>query len=143
MAVLYVAGISISDNLKDIPDKTINIISQCGLIIGEERKIAHKMQNICKSNADIELLNEHSLDEERKKILEKVEKANVSVLFSDAGTPCISDPDYKFIAMCRDKGIKIISLPGPSSITTAISVSGINADSGLYGTPLCIICYTA
>lgn len=127
MAVLYVAGISISDNLKDIPDKTINIISQCGLIIGEERKIAHKMQNICKSNADIELLNEHSLDEERKKILEKVEKANVSVLFSDAGTPCISDPDYKFIAMCRDKGIKIISLPGPSSITTAISVSGINA----------------
>lgn len=127
MAVLYVAGISISDNLKDIPEKTIKTINQCSLIIGEERKITSKMQNLCKSNAEIELLNEHSLDEERKKILEKVEKAGISVFFSDAGTPCISDPDYKFIAMCRDKGIKIVSIPGPSSITTAISVSGINA----------------
>ncbi len=127
MAVLYVAGISISENLKDIPDKTINTINKCSLIIGEERKIALKMQNIAKSSAEIVLVNEHSTDDERKNILEKIEKSEYSVLFSDAGTPCISDPDYKLIAMCRDKGIKIISLPGPSSITSAISVSGINA----------------
>lgn len=127
MAVLYVAGISISENLKDIPDKTLKIINKCSLIIGEERKIANKMQNIAQSSAEIVLINEHSTDEERKKILSQVEKTEISVLFSDAGTPCISDPDYKFIAMCREKGIKIISLPGPSSITSAISVSGINA----------------
>lgn len=127
MAVLYVAGISISENLKDIPDKTLKIINKCSLIIGEERKIANKMQNIAQSSAEIVLINEHSTDEERKKILSQVEKTEISVFFSDAGTPCISDPDYKFIAMCREKGIKIISLPGPSSITSAISVSGINA----------------
>lgn len=127
MAVLYVAGISISENLKDIPDKTINIINKCSLIIGEERKIALKMQSIAKSSAEILLINEHSTDDERKNAVSQVEKSTMSVFFSDAGTPCISDPDYKFIAMCREKGIKIISLPGPSSITSAISVSGINA----------------
>lgn len=127
MAVLYVAGISISENLKDIPEKTIHIINKSSLIIGEERKVALKMQNIAKSSAEIMLLNEHSSDNDRAEVLKAVEKNNISVFFSDAGTPCISDPDYKFIAMCRDKGIQIISLPGPSSITSAISVSGINA----------------
>ena len=127
MAVLYIAGISISENLKDIPGKTIKTISNCDIIIGEERKVALNMQNIAKSTAEILLVNEHSTDEERFYIYEKIKKVEKAVLFSDAGTPCISDPDYKLIAICRDNGIKIISLPGPSSITTAISVSGINA----------------
>ncbi len=127
MPVLYVAGVSISKNIKDIPEKTLNIISKCTIAVGEERSVALKLLNAAKSSAELYLINEHTEDSQRIEILKAVAGAEYSVFFSDAGTPCISDPDYKFISMCRDKGIIIKSLPGPSSITAAISVSGINA----------------
>lgn len=127
MPVLYVAGVSISKNIKDIPEKTLNIISKCTIAVGEERSVALKLLNAAKSSAELYLINEHTEDSQRIEILKAVAGAAYSVFFSDAGTPCISDPDYKFISMCRDKGIIIKSLPGPSSITAAISVSGINA----------------
>lgn len=127
MPVLYAAGVSISKNIKDIPEKTLNIISKCTIAVGEERSVALKLLNAAKSSAELYLINEHTEDSQRIEILKAVAGAEYSVFFSDAGTPCISDPDYKFISMCRDKGIIIKSLPGPSSITAAISVSGINA----------------
>lgn len=127
MPVLYVAGVSISENVKDIPEKTLKIISKCTVAVGEERKVSLKLLNAAASNAELYLINEHTEDSQRHEVLKAVLQAEYSVFFSDAGTPCISDPDYKFISMCRDKGIIIKSLPGPSSITSAISVSGINA----------------
>ena len=127
MPVLYVAGVSISDNIKDTPEKTLNIISNCTVAVGEERSVALKLLSAAKSSAELYLINEHTGDNERIEILKAVESAEYSVFFSDAGTPCISDPDYKFIGMCRDRGIIIKSLPGASSITSAVSVSGINA----------------
>lgn len=127
MPVLYVAGVSISDNIKDTPEKTLNIISKCTVAVGEERSVALKLLSAAKSSAELYLINEHTADNERIEILKAVERAEYSVFFSDAGTPCISDPDYKFIGMCRDRGIIIKSLPGASSITSAVSVSGINA----------------
>lgn len=127
MPVLYVAGVSISENIKDIPEKTLKIISKCSIAIGEERKVSLKLLNAATSSAELYLINEHTEDSQRHEALHAVMQAEYSVFFSDAGTPCISDPDYKFISMCRDKGVVIKSLPGPSSITSAISVSGINA----------------
>lgn len=127
MPVLYVAGVSISENIKDIPEKTLKIINQCSVAVGEERKVSLKLLNAASSSAELYLINEHTEDKQRYEVLNAVLQAEYSVFFSDAGTPCISDPDYKFISMCRDRGIIIKSLPGPSSITSAISVSGINA----------------
>lgn len=127
MALLYVAGISISENIKDIPEKTLNIIKNSNIAIGEERKVANKLLQVAGSSAELFLINEHTEDNARYEILEKVKNTNMAVFFSDAGTPCISDPDYKFISMCKKNGIKVLSLPGASSITSAISVSGIEA----------------
>lgn len=132
MSTLYVLGTSITDNIKDISQNTINIISKCNVAIGEERKIALKLLNIANSNADLFLINEHSTDEDRDKISDILLDKEVSVFFSDAGTPCISDPDYKFIKLCRDKGIIVKSVPGPSSITAALSISGINASKFIF-----------
>lgn len=114
MPVLYVAGVSISENIKDIPEKTLNVINKCSVAVGEERKVSLKLLNAASSSAELYLINEHTEDKERYEVLKAVEQAEYSVFFSDAGTPCISDPDYKFISMCRDKGVIIKSLPGPA-----------------------------
>lgn len=126
---LYVASITISDNLKDTDARVLNLLKQADIAIGEERSVANKLLRIADSNAKLFLLNEHSNIEDKKALIEEVKKVEKAVLFTDAGTPCISDPDYLFIKLCRQEKIIIRSLPGPSSITSAISVSGINATS--------------
>ncbi len=128
MPTLYVAGVSISSNPKDISPVTLKKIKNADVIIGEERKIALRLLNVAEKSADcLYLLNEHSKDTDRQEILDVLLKSNTAVLFSDSGTPCISDPDFTFIDMCRKKGITIKSLAGASSITAAISVSGLDA----------------
>ncbi|MGH7245433.1 MAG: 16S rRNA (cytidine(1402)-2'-O)-methyltransferase, partial [Candidatus Levyibacteriota bacterium] len=53
-------------------------------------------------------------------------------LVSDAGTPTISDPGYKLVRTCIEKGIRIESIPGPSSVVTALTVSGLPTDKFLF-----------
>ncbi len=128
MPVLYVAGVSLSENPKDVSPVTLEAVRKAHLIIGEERRFALRL--ISASGAgekELYLINEHSSDSDREQALKAVMSADTSVFFSDAGTPCISDPDFKFVAMCRNAGIEIRALPGPSSVTAAVSVSGIDA----------------
>ena len=49
-------------------------------------------------------------------------------LISDAGTPCISDPGYRLIHLARKMDIEVITVPGPSAVTAALSISGIPTD---------------
>ena len=49
-------------------------------------------------------------------------------LVSDAGTPTISDPGFKFIKEARENGIQVEALPGPCAVTTALSASGFPND---------------
>ena len=49
-------------------------------------------------------------------------------LVSDAGTPAISDPGFKFIQEAKEQGIVVEALPGPCSVTTALSASGFPSD---------------
>ena len=49
-------------------------------------------------------------------------------LISDAGTPCLSDPGYRIVNAARKSNIEVVSIPGASSITAALSISGLPSD---------------
>lgn len=60
-------------------------------------------------------------------------KNNLNIaLISDAGTPAISDPGFKLIRECLQENIKVESIPGPSSVISAIVVSGLPTDKFLF-----------
>ncbi|MCA1932923.1 MAG: hypothetical protein LDL13_05035 [Calditerrivibrio sp.] len=127
--MLFVAGIPINEDYSGIGSEVVEAIVNADFVIGEERKnILRVLAKAGARNKNFYILNEHTSQEEMFDILEEVKKANHVVLFSDAGTPCVADPGYKFIDLCYQFEIKVLSIPGPSSITAALSISGFYAE---------------
>ena len=62
-------------------------------------------------------------------IVQYLIEENDVALVSDAGTPCISDPGYLLVNACKRENIDVVSVPGPSSLISALSTSGLPSDS--------------
>lgn len=126
---LCVAGMPLSVGFDRIDKELQSIIQNSEIIIAEEKKTAHRVlaRSGCRGR-DFFLLNEHTDLKSKFSIVDKVSSAGLSCFFSDQGTPCVADPGYDFVDMCYDRGVDVFSFPGPSSITTALSLSGFYAE---------------
>ena len=129
---LYVVSTPIG-NLSDITLRALNILKNSDYILCEDTRISRKLLD--KYNIKSQLISNHKFNE--KSNINKIEnlfKGNKIIsLISDAGTPCISDPGLVVIKQCIKKNIKIFSIPGPSAVTSAISISGLNEKYIFYG----------
>ncbi|RDI66753.1 16S rRNA (cytidine(1402)-2'-O)-methyltransferase [Nocardia pseudobrasiliensis] len=58
-------------------------------------------------------------------LLEEIEAGRTVLLVTDAGMPSVSDPGYRMVAACVERGLAVTCLPGPSAVTTALALSGL------------------
>ncbi|MDA9573717.1 16S rRNA (cytidine(1402)-2'-O)-methyltransferase [Rickettsiales bacterium] len=125
---LYIVATPIG-NMHDITYRAVNILKNCDIILCENPKNSIKLLKFYEiNNVKISNYNDYSNQNHREKILSLV-KNNKIALISDAGTPLISDPGYKLIDYLKQNNIKIIPIPGASSLTSAICASGIACDN--------------
>ena len=130
MPVIYIAGTDITGDYTKLPPHLLEIASTCGLVIGEDRKnLGRFVAAAGVREAEQMFLNEHSLKRDKEFLLDVCAEFEHVLLISDAGTPCVADPGYDFVNMAWKRGFKVVSIPGPSSITAALSVSGYFAES--------------
>ena len=124
---LYVVATPIG-NLSDITFRAVDILKKVPFILAEDTRESKKLLE--KYNIQTQLVSYR--DENHDKILEKiVEKLKMGLdlaLISDAGTPLISDPGYKLVKYLRENDFEVISIPGSSAVTAALSVSGLPTD---------------
>ncbi len=119
-------------NLKDITFRAIETLGGVDFIVCEDTRntsILLKHYEIKK-----ELISVNAVNEDRKKedVINHILSGKNCAIVTDAGTPCISDPGAKLISEAISKGIDIIPLPGPSAVTTALSISGLPSSSFLF-----------
>jgi 16S rRNA (cytidine1402-2'-O)-methyltransferase len=69
--------------------------------------------------------HEHNEDQKALALVKHLEAGDNLALVSDAGTPLISDPGFGLVKMCRELGISVVPVPGPSAVLAALSVSGL------------------
>ena len=122
-------------NLGDITKRAEETLRNCDLIAAEDTRVTLKLLSLLGIKGK-ELISYHDKTEHKKALplLERVEEEELSlVLVSDAGTPLISDPGYHLIHEAHKKGIKVSPVPGPSSLTSLVSCSGLPS-SKLYFT---------
>ncbi len=119
-------------NLDDITLRAIKVFNQADLILAEDTRntgFLLKHLNIQKPLQSHHAFNEHQTI---KKVIEFIQKGNLVILVSDAGTPAISDPGFLLVRECIKAGIEIECLPGPTAFVPALVNSGLPADKFVF-----------
>ena len=129
---LYVVPTPIG-NLGDITIRAIEILKNSDYILCEDTRVSKKLFD--KYEIKSKLISYHKFNEKKNlnKIINLLINKKIISLISDAGTPTISDPGNLLINECIKKNIEIIPLPGPSSVSSAISISGFSEKFFFYG----------
>ena len=129
---LYIVSTPIG-NLDDITLRALSVLKNSDIIICEDTRRSLKLLNYF--NIKKKLVSYHKFNEQKQIsiIIEHINQGKILSLISDAGTPLLSDPGLLLLKKCIDKKINIIPVPGVSSITTAMSISGFKDQFLFYG----------
>ena len=129
---LYIVSTPIG-NLEDITFRSIKILKKSDIILCEDTRRTLKLLNHYKIKK--KLIPYHKFNERKEldKVIKYLKLGNILSLVSDAGTPNLSDPGRILIKKCISENIDIFPIPGPSSITAAMSVSGFDDKFLFYG----------
>lgn len=124
---LYVVATPLG-NLKDITLRALEVLKGSDLILCEDTRRARKL--LVHYGIDVPLMSFYEGNEVRRteEVLPLLKEGKVVSLISDAGTPLISDPGYRLVRACRESGIPVLPVPGPSAVVAALSVSGLGTD---------------
>lgn len=124
---LFVIATPIGD-YADLGQRALELLKNCPVIITEERKEGSRLlRHFGIAHRQLEELNEHSTPEQLQQLVELCRRQEVA-LISDAGTPGFCDPGADLVALCRQKGIAVRSVPGPSSLMALLSICGRRFD---------------
>ena len=129
---LYIVSTPIG-NLEDITLRALNILNKSDYILCEDTRLSKILLE--KYSIKSKLISNHKFNEKKNltKIIKNLRNGQIISLISDAGTPGISDPGAVLVNACIENKIKIIPSPGPSSVISAMSVSGFSEKFFFYG----------
>ena len=126
---LYMVATPIG-NLEDISARALSVLRRVDLVVCENTRNSQKLLNhYFISPASLAKITDHQGEYELKKHIDKLLLGQDIAYISDAGTPCVSDPGRFLALMAHENNIKVIAIPGASSISAALSVSGFCASS--------------
>jgi 16S rRNA (cytidine1402-2'-O)-methyltransferase len=129
---LYLVSTPIG-NLKDITFRAVEILKKSSYILCEDTRVSKNL--LSRYDIKSKLISNHKFNEIKNlsKITELLKSGKMISLISDAGTPSISDPGAILVNECVKNNIKIIPIPGPSAVATAVSISGFSEKFFFYG----------
>lgn len=115
-------------NLRDITLRALATLAAADAVLAEDTRVSKHLLMHYGITTPLVSYHEHSGDAVRDRMLARVREGQALALVSDAGTPLVSDPGYKLVQAAIDEGLPVTPIPGPSSILSALVVSGLPSD---------------
>jgi len=125
---LYVVATPIG-NLEDITLRALRVLREADLIACEDTRHTQKLLNHFEIKAPTQSYHQHNEAARAQELVKKIEDGARIALVSDAGMPGISDPGARVIRVALDHGLKVVVVPGPSALISALVASGLPTDS--------------
>ncbi|KKS64866.1 16S rRNA (cytidine(1402)-2'-O)-methyltransferase [Candidatus Daviesbacteria bacterium RIFCSPLOWO2_01_FULL_43_38] len=129
--MLYIVPTPIG-NLKDITLRALEVLKEVDGIICEDTRRTGLLLSHFQIKKPLLVLNDYNEATTVPRLIAQLQSSQNLALVSDAGTPLVSDPGYKLVRECLTQGIAVDSLPGPSSILPALTLSGLPPDKFIF-----------
>jgi len=127
-ATLFIVATPIG-NLDDITFRAVSVLKSVDLILAEDTRHSKKLLNHLDISTPLRAFHDHNEREKTQLVIGELSAGKSIALISDAGTPLISDPGYVLVSEAKKAGLKVVPLPGPSALITALSVAGLASDN--------------
>jgi 16S rRNA (cytidine1402-2'-O)-methyltransferase len=131
---LFPSTLGDSPTDRNIPPHHIELLKTMRHFVVEDLRTARRfLKKACPEIIIDDLifheLNEHTPENEIFQLLEPAQQGNDMALISEAGLPCVADPGAAFVEFAHALNIRVIPLPGPSSVYLALMASGMNGQN--------------
>jgi 16S rRNA (cytidine1402-2'-O)-methyltransferase len=130
-STLYIVSTPIG-NYDDISLRALSVLKQVDFIICEEFKEGYRLLRYYGIDKPLEALNEHNEAQDSVATVERIRDGASAALISDAGTPVFADPGAKLVHAALKHGVKVVPVPGASSVLSALVVSDFDISSFHY-----------
>jgi len=124
---LYIVATPIG-NLEDITFRAVRILKEVDLIAAEDTRHSRKLLSHFGIPTRLTPYHDHNERLKTDYLLERLKEGESVAIITDAGTPCIADPGYRIARAAAAEGIRVVPIPGPSAIITALSAAGLPTD---------------
>ncbi len=123
---LYVVGTPIG-NLGDFSPRAAQTLEKVDFIAAEDTRVTMKLLNHFDIHTPLVSYHDHNRMAKGEYVADRIIAGEDCAVVSDAGMPAISDPGEDLVRLCRERGIEVVSVPGPSAVVTALALSGMDS----------------
>lgn len=133
MGILYVVATPIG-NLSDISKRAVEILNSVDIILCEDTRTSSHLLNYLDIKTKLVSYHKFNEIERSREVIELLKNDKYIAIITDAGSPCISDPGSVLVGEAIKNNIEVYSIPGPSAVITALTLSGLNISNfAFYG----------
>lgn len=115
-------------NLSDLSERARRVLSDVERVYAEDTRRTGRLLERIGSDADLRSLHHHNEARRTGELVESLGEGVDCALVSDAGTPVVSDPGRRAVSASAEAGFRVVPVPGPSAVLTALAASGFAAD---------------
>lgn len=125
--ILYVVATPIG-NLQDLSQRAQAVLREVTLIVAEDTRHSRILLTHFAITTPLQALHEHNERQIADSLIQRLQMGTCIALISDAGTPLISDPGLQLVKLAHSAHIRVVPIPGPSALISALSVAGLPTD---------------
>lgn len=133
MGFLYIVATPIG-NLSDVTKRSVEVLKSVDIILCEDTRTSSHLLNSLDIKTKLMSYHKFNEFERSREVINLLNDGKNIALITDAGTPCISDPGSILVHDAIENGIEVYSIPGPSAVITALTLSGLSISNfAFYG----------